>query len=491
MCYRPLRIVNPIKNPTLRDKLYLEVPCGTCNQCRQKKVNDFAVRAYFESLFTNKVHGRVFMCTFTYNLINIPRVMYNGSMIPCFDKKDIQKFMKCLRKRIGYDCVRYIITSEFGDIGNLPHHHAIIYINKYIDDKYLHDVIMDIKHTWQGLRKWRIEDSDSVHVKRGFCKVELVDSFRAFFYVSKYINKYIAETNDLPDSCKPFHLQSKGFGLYMIDYFGFNSNKNQCKNMQSIIDGSIVMPYGKISVLPQYISRKLLFDYEYQYITETIDDRLLQKKLIVKYHLNDFGLYIKKQRSYRSIELTKKEVDDVLTLDNISHININHANKYLHSNFKSYDEIYKFVKKNLPNDASKANFCLYISTFCDRLVIPYSNDLVFSPFAFSSDMDVSSTSYTSDVAKDYIDFLFDKDIEYIDTYDGIRDSFKVKDYKFTNYIDVVSQQLYNTIFPLEYGLIRNILNYILYAQCSVKNKKYIQNEIFAHQAKLINHLNII
>lgn len=218
MCYFPLRIINPKKNPTYRDKLYLTVPCGHCKQCRDRKVNDYAVRAYFEGLHTKSLGGVNLICTFTYSSFTIPRDEHGE---PTFDKHDIQCFFKMLRKNLGYESFRYIICGEYGTQSNLPHFHAIIHYNKCVIGSDLFHIISTIKYTWQGLNKWTIDDKDIPYMKRGFAKVEEVDSFKGYRYVCKYVNKGLDLPVDLPDSSKPFHSTRNFFRNKSDSIFSF------------------------------------------------------------------------------------------------------------------------------------------------------------------------------------------------------------------------------------------------------------------------------
>lgn len=484
MCYSPLRILNPKKQPTYRDKLYLTVPCGKCKQCRDRKVNDYAVRSYFEGLYTRSLGGINLFCTFGYSMLTVPRDE-NGN--PTFDKHDIQNFFKVLRNKLGMESFRYLICAEYGSLSNLPHFHAIIHYNKCCVGSDIFHIISTIKYTWQGLDKWKVTDSDIPKMKRGFAKVEEVDSFKGFRYVCKYVNKGLDLPCDLPDSSKPFHLQSKGYGSYLLDYYGFKSNKNQCKNMQSILDGSIALPNGRVCALPQYYSKKLFYDYQYHWVQEIEEvDLKHKKKLIVEWHLNDFGEYVQYNRSYRSIEQTKQEIADYLNYYKLINVNITHANKYLHSDFKSATDFCQFVTNILRKDVDISRLALYISTFKDRVIIPYSYYDTFCPFADTSISDARSFVPTLHQAYNYLSTLYD-DIDRYPLNPVLFDHFTRKPWhESQTYIDVVSRRLYNNLFPSSYDILSNILNYMMFVNKENEQKKYEELQIFVEQAKQLS-----
>lgn len=491
MCYRPLRILNPSKEFSYRNKFFLEVPCGKCAQCRARKVSDFGVRAYFEGIQTSKLKGAVYFCTFTYSDANAPYAVdeETGEMFLAFCKRDIQLYFKQLRKKLGFECVRYLLSCEYGDATNRPHYHAIIYINKPLDAHERYTTMLEIKFLWQGVRKWRISKKDVKDLKHGTCSIEEIgykENWKAFFYVAKYIAKQdYYKFEEMPEDCKPFHLSSKGFGKYMIEYYGLKPNKTHNDTLQYMLDGTITMPFGKTKVVPMYISKKLLYDYEYKQVIEEYESDLKRKKVLVKYHLNDFGLYVKKYQSYRKIEQTLNEIKNNLNYGTIKSLDINKANEYLHSDFESTESLYQFVKNSLCHVYSYENLALYISTFKDRVILPYSDDSGFAPFGKKLLPSGEEFHLTKQNAYDYLDTIFSDDIRYYDSinpFDKTGEKY-FKQGKAQNYIDVVSSMMYNSYFPPQYDLLCNILNFILYVRQEQISVKQLQLEYSYDKAK--------
>lgn len=92
--------------------------CGHCQECINEKANNWVIRNYYEA----KAHDDKCFITLTY--AKDPIVLI---------KKDIQDFLKRLRKRINPTKVRYFAVGEYGTLRGRPHYHAIIYGWK--DDK--------------------------------------------------------------------------------------------------------------------------------------------------------------------------------------------------------------------------------------------------------------------------------------------------------------------------------------------------------------------
>ena len=161
MCLSPVTIYNPsrIYRDGL-DKLYLTVPCGKCEACRRKKVNDWYVRLGYDYYNLIKHGGQVLFVTFTYNPESLPILnTFDGSFdslcpcygevpkvnIPCFSKKDVQYMLKRLRALLCEnqlplryqlnitEGLKYFVVSEFGHDKKRPHYHVLFFLPKKVD----------------------------------------------------------------------------------------------------------------------------------------------------------------------------------------------------------------------------------------------------------------------------------------------------------------------------------------------------------------------
>lgn len=134
-------------------------------------------------------------------------------------KRDIQNFMKRLRKLIDNDLninedgkkIRYYIASEYGPTTLRPHYHGIIFFdNAYLSTK----IASYIVQAWSirvrvGGGRNRFEVRPFADISRTLAYIKKCDENTAY-----YVARYVASNFDLPPilaerSSKPFHLSSK------------------------------------------------------------------------------------------------------------------------------------------------------------------------------------------------------------------------------------------------------------------------------------------
>lgn len=80
------------------------------------RADEWATRLYHEQ----QTHGTSSFLTLTFNDEHLPDT-YSVSV------RDLQLFMKRLRKHLGHGRVRYFGCGEYGDQGGRPHYHLIVY----------------------------------------------------------------------------------------------------------------------------------------------------------------------------------------------------------------------------------------------------------------------------------------------------------------------------------------------------------------------------
>lgn len=161
----------------------LIVPCGRCPQCLANQRQEWVFRLRVEqerSLFSLFV-------TFTYDDEHLPDDY-------SVNKRDVQLFLKRLRKRIG--SFRYYLISEYGDHTFRPHYHGLFFFsNTFKDKKKLYD---DFTSAWQN----------------GFCKFGQVEE-GSIVYCTKYCLK---KSKQIPGQKALFRLCSKMNGGLGYDY---------------------------------------------------------------------------------------------------------------------------------------------------------------------------------------------------------------------------------------------------------------------------------
>lgn len=192
-CYHPLvaykdyanrvRFGEPPAIPEDKQFLYgkiesFTVPCGKCIGCRIDRSKEWALRMVLEA----KCHEENSFITLTYDDEHLPK---NGSL----DFDELQRFFKRLRKKIGFEKIRYYAVGEYGKKLSRPHFHAIIFGFDF-PDKWLWS------HTGAGYL-YRSPTLESVW-GLGYSTVGAV-SFESCAYCARYVQKklYGADEVDL------------------------------------------------------------------------------------------------------------------------------------------------------------------------------------------------------------------------------------------------------------------------------------------------------
>lgn len=103
------------------------IPCGKCVNCRQNKRQAWIYRLQMEA------EGYPFslFVTLTYDDEHLPVAdigsdLFSGH-VAVVSKRDVQLFMKRLRRKYEDYKMRYFVTSEYGAQGGRPHYHMILF----------------------------------------------------------------------------------------------------------------------------------------------------------------------------------------------------------------------------------------------------------------------------------------------------------------------------------------------------------------------------
>lgn len=104
----------------------LKMPCGKCEACRLEHARERAVRCMHE--FKACGEKGAFL-TLTYNPENLPK---SGS----FEETDIVLFVKKLRKALAPLQIKTFGCAEYGDKGDRPHFHLLIFGYDFPDRYY-------------------------------------------------------------------------------------------------------------------------------------------------------------------------------------------------------------------------------------------------------------------------------------------------------------------------------------------------------------------
>lgn len=424
MCLNPLTIKSnkSIFNPEC-DPLFYQVPCGKCKECLSNKQSEWNVRAYYEYKACIDKGGFVLFVTLTYNEDNLPYVdLYDYQnnyldTLPCFNKVDIQHFLHRLRKRLSRKVnhtvnLKYLITSEYGGTTHRPHYHGLIFI---YDNLYPDYVKKEINDCWpHGFTSFG-QNGGKVY------------NHNAIRYVTKYITKDFTflqieklqkEIALLPESvkafkrnCCPFHLQSKGFGLAMLDYV----SKEELVNGKTTITTDI----GPLVVsVPLYIDRKLLY-----------------KVVNGSYVLTDYGKQIKMlrypdmmQHKIQQLETHHKNINAYETLtQEFTTLTL----RYLPTKYKRILAYYGSIQKVFDAFFEQVSYTQFIDYLVNKRHYLYISDLhTFpNPSRVIYDHDYVTHLKLSTDDREYLLATYGK---YATVTDSSADFNKAKDYLISN-----------------------------------------------------------
>lgn len=178
------------------------VPCGKCPNCRSKSRYDLSTRIFFETSFAKSAY----FITLTYSEDCLP-LSKEGR--PCFDKKQVQDFMKRVRRRLEPTRLRFFLTCEYGDGKD-----AQKYLNQYGTEfgrSHYHAIfICDTKRTLREMRDIVSESWSFGYTSVSSCSMARIQ------YATQYALKdedYLYKKYEDGDPCKPFRLFSLRPGL--------------------------------------------------------------------------------------------------------------------------------------------------------------------------------------------------------------------------------------------------------------------------------------
>lgn len=168
------------------DEKPVSVRCGKCLPCLMDKRNDWSFR--LEQEFKYCKRGAMFL-TLTYDQKHLPSDL-------SVSKRDVQLFMKRLRKRDQTNSLRYFAVGEYGSRFRRPHYHILLF----------GAVESDVRSAW----------IDSKGNPIGIVHVGRVTSASV-----AYVTKYIVQSDSYVDGReKPFTLMSRKYGIggkYLTD----------------------------------------------------------------------------------------------------------------------------------------------------------------------------------------------------------------------------------------------------------------------------------
>lgn len=287
--------------PIWLEQYSLSVPCGKCIACRIARTSEWSVRLMNEA----EVHDHSSFVTLTYRKENLPD---DGSI----SKRELQLFLKRLRKQLEPRKIRFYACGEYGDpdrpqsielglTSGRPHYHLIIYGLAPSEHEFMSSYAQEARaiegpvvDAWQG---------------RGFVYVGTV-TYNSVRYVAKYVQKklYGQRAEEYEGRQPPFALMSKGLGKFYA-----------LANSHDIVERGGVYRQGKNVGIPRYY-KKLYEDYaEGPDLKQRLEEQAQERKEEVRERLKfpveiedletyeDFGVALGESQTQRGVHLKKKK----------------------------------------------------------------------------------------------------------------------------------------------------------------------------------------
>lgn len=251
MCLFPKSIVT---RPHGRVGERVTVSCGKCLECVRQKSYEWAFRIMHEC----SLHEDNCFVTLTYNDEHLP---YDCSV----SRREVQLFMKRLRKELSPLRVRFFACGEYGKKLHRPHYHLIIFGWFPSDAWYF--------KTDEGTKLYRSSILEKVW-SFGFSTVGRV-SLKSALYCAKYMNKFQYEhmCGHLDDRSEfPFKL-SPPF-VQMSNRPGIGADKAYSVDLVS----DRIYIAGRSCKIPRYYLK--LLEREGVYLDEFRERRMKQGDLV-------------------------------------------------------------------------------------------------------------------------------------------------------------------------------------------------------------------
>lgn len=254
--------------PTRSEYDVVNLPCGQCIGCRLERSRQWAIRCMHEA----SLHSASSFLTLTYDDEHIHWSPVTGEQT--LYKRDLQLFMKRLRKYLEPHKVRFFACGEYGDSSNRPHYHVILFGYDFPDKRlyklsnagfpyYISDVLN---------RLWT----------HGYCTIAGV-SFDSCAYVARYVTKKLnGEAGKLKyEGIEPEFVNMSrrpGIGAGWFEKYA-----------------SDVYPYDRVIIVDNEKTRKLRPPRYYDKLYDAIDHdemELIKLKRVAQAKLHEQEIYI-------------------------------------------------------------------------------------------------------------------------------------------------------------------------------------------------------
>lgn len=292
-CYHPLtayynglEVVFGLKKARYNPSGYeqIQLPCGRCIGCRLERSRQWAFRCVAEA----SQHSENCFITLTYAPEHLPK---SGTLV----KRDLTLFFKRLRKLLGSKPIRYFACGEYGDLGQRPHYHAIIFGHDFADKEW------QVVQSEKGFSRVGISPSLNALWPFGFTTVGKC-TFESCAYVARYcLKKLLGAT---PEQLKEHYGERIPEYVVMSRRPGIGAEWIK----RYLTD---VYPSDKVIVRGHECKPPRFFDRYFEKFFAEDEKKCLQLGL-------DFGI-LKAERKTKAIalDLTPERLEELETLANL------------------------------------------------------------------------------------------------------------------------------------------------------------------------------
>lgn len=183
-------------------RVTITTDCGRCIECSKKRSNIWATRIMCEV----QEHAENCCLTLTYDDDHLP----SGALL-C--KRDVQLFLKRLRKSLSPLRIRYFYSGEYGERRGRPHYHMIIFgWSPPLDD-------CQYMYSKNGVRYYFNKFVQDLW-NNGIVSVDRNVTYDTAFYVAKYLQKYTQSDKSVPSFSNMSLRPPIGFGSALKNFDG-------------------------------------------------------------------------------------------------------------------------------------------------------------------------------------------------------------------------------------------------------------------------------
>lgn len=263
----------------------LDLPCGRCVGCRLERSRQWAVRCVHEA----SLHEDSMFITLTYSDDKLPP---NGSL----RYRDVQLWLKRLRKKFAPKKVRFFCSGEYGDELGRPHYHVLLFGLRFSD-------LVEYKRSHSGDWLYTSKESDALWTLGRTMIGEV--TFESAAYTARYIMKKV--TGDAAQSRYEVVSQETGEVVRLEPEFARMSlNPGIGKDWvrlywPELVNSDAVVVNGVEASMPRYYRR---------YLQAMFSDEVLHKREVrCSKHPEDFSrkrLEVRERVAKARIKLLKR-----------------------------------------------------------------------------------------------------------------------------------------------------------------------------------------